>query len=34
LKTNTGQVVFLQIKQNDGEQWANFSIKIHRDEVE
>lgn len=34
LETNTGQVVFLQIEQNDGEQWANFSIKIQRDDVD
>ncbi|ASM48340.1 hypothetical protein PESP_a0046 [Pseudoalteromonas espejiana DSM 9414] len=34
LETNSGQVVFLQIEQDDGEQFANFSIKIQRDEVE
>lgn len=34
LETNSGQVVFLQIEQEDGEQYANFSIKIQRDEVE
>ena len=34
LETNSGQVVFLQIEQDDGEQWANFSIKIQRNEVE
>lgn len=34
LETNSGQVVFLQIEQDDGEQWANFSIKIQRDDVD
>jgi len=34
LETNSGQVVFLQIEQEDGEQWANFSIKIQRDDVD
>lgn len=34
LETNSGQVVFLQIEQDDGEEFANFSIKIQRDEVE
>ncbi|KTD89490.1 MULTISPECIES: DUF4178 domain-containing protein [unclassified Pseudoalteromonas] len=34
LETNSGQVVFLQIAQEDGEQWANFSIKVQRDEVD
>ena len=34
LETNSGQVVFLQIEDEDGEQWANFSIKIQRDEVD
>lgn len=34
LETNNGQAVFLQIEQDDGEQWANFSIKIQRDEVD
>jgi hypothetical protein len=33
LESNSGQVVFLQIEQDDGEQWANFSIKIQRDDV-
>ncbi|MBD1582393.1 DUF4178 domain-containing protein [Pseudoalteromonas sp. S16_S37] len=34
LENNSGQVVFLQIEQEDGEQWANFSIKIQRDDVD
>lgn len=34
LESDSGQVVFLQIEQEDGEQWANFSIKVQRDEVE
>jgi hypothetical protein len=34
LESNSGQVVFLQIEQEDGEQWANFSIKIQRDDVD
>ncbi|WP_372762269.1 DUF4178 domain-containing protein [Pseudoalteromonas sp.] len=33
LESNSGQVVFLQIEQQDGEQWAHFSIKIQRDDV-
>ncbi|CAH9062808.1 hypothetical protein PSECIP111951_02774 [Pseudoalteromonas holothuriae] len=34
LESNSGQVVFLQIGQEDGEQWANFSIKIQREDVD
>ncbi|WP_091979663.1 hypothetical protein [Pseudoalteromonas denitrificans] len=34
LETDSGQVVFLQIEKEDGEQWANFSIKIQRDDVD
>lgn len=34
LESDSGQVVFLQIEQEDGEQWANFSIKIQRDDVD
>ncbi|BBN83069.1 hypothetical protein PA25_30540 [Pseudoalteromonas sp. A25] len=34
LESNSGQIVFLQIEQEDGEQWANLSIKIQRNDVE
>ncbi|MBQ4834044.1 DUF4178 domain-containing protein [Pseudoalteromonas sp. MMG010] len=34
LESNSGQVVFLQIEQEDGEQKAHFSIKIQRDDVD
>lgn len=34
LESESGQVVFLQIESDDGEQWANFSIKIQRDDVD
>lgn len=34
LETDSGQVVFLQIEKEDGEQWANFSIKIQREDVD
>jgi hypothetical protein len=34
LETNSGQVVFLQVEQDDGEECAHFSIKIQRNEVE
>ena len=34
LESESGQVVFLQIESDDGEQWANFAIKIQRDDVD
>ncbi len=34
LESDAGKVVFLQIERSDGEEWANFSIKIQRDEVD
>ncbi|CAM4065817.1 hypothetical protein [Pseudoalteromonas byunsanensis] len=34
LENQSGQVVFLQIEQEDGEQWANFSIKVQREDVD
>ncbi|MBE0364834.1 hypothetical protein PULV_a4198 [Pseudoalteromonas ulvae UL12] len=34
LESESGQVVFLQIEREDGEEFANFSIKIQRDDVD
>ncbi|MFP3428048.1 hypothetical protein R0J88_23800, partial [Pseudoalteromonas sp. SIMBA_162] len=34
LETNSGPVVLLQIAPDDGEQWANFSLKVQRDDVD
>ncbi|WP_404341591.1 hypothetical protein [Pseudoalteromonas mariniglutinosa] len=34
LESESGQVVFLQIENDDGEQWAHFAIKIQRDDVD
>ncbi|MFX3701697.1 hypothetical protein ACJBSS_12135, partial [Streptococcus suis] len=34
LESDAGKVIFLQIERRDGEEWANFSIKIQRDEVD
>ena len=33
LESESGKVVFLQIEREDGEEFANFSIKIQRDDV-
>lgn len=33
LESESGNVVFLQIEREDGEEFANFSIKIQRDDV-
>ncbi|MEJ6474056.1 DUF4178 domain-containing protein [Pseudoalteromonas piscicida] len=34
LESESGKVTFLQIEQSDGEEYANFSIKIQRDDVD
>ncbi|MCF2908743.1 DUF4178 domain-containing protein [Pseudoalteromonas sp. DL2-H2.2] len=34
LESESGKVVFLQIEQDDGEEFANFSVKIQRDDVD
>lgn len=34
LKGDTGSSIFLTIENDDGEEWANFSIKIQRQEVD
>ncbi len=34
LETDSGKVVFLQIEKEDGEQWANLSIKVQREDVD
>lgn len=34
LESESGKVVFLQIEQDDGEEFANFAVKIQRDDVD
>jgi hypothetical protein len=34
LESESGKVVFLQIEREDGEEFANFSVKIQRDDVD
>lgn len=34
LESDSGKVTFLQIEQSDGEEYANFSIKIQREDVD
>ncbi|MCG7562606.1 DUF4178 domain-containing protein [Pseudoalteromonas sp. McH1-42] len=34
LESESGRAVFLQIEQDDGEEFANFSVKIQRDDVD
>ncbi|MBE0367016.1 hypothetical protein [Pseudoalteromonas aurantia] len=34
LESESGKVTFLQIERNDGEEFANFSVKIQREEVD
>jgi hypothetical protein len=34
LKGDTGRSIFLTIENDDGEEWANFSIKIQRQDVD
>jgi hypothetical protein len=34
LKGDTGGSIFLVVENNDGEEWANFSLKISRNDVE
>lgn len=34
LESDSGKIVFLQIEREDGEEYANFSIKIQRDDVD
>ncbi|KAF7774525.1 hypothetical protein CWB96_14425 [Pseudoalteromonas citrea] len=34
LESESGKVVFLQVEREDGEEFANFSVKIQRDDVD
>ncbi|QZO12099.1 DUF4178 domain-containing protein [Pseudoalteromonas piscicida] len=34
LESDSGNITFLQIEQSDGEEYANFSIKIQREDVD